>query len=147
MPSTSSLVTSSVFAVPFHHGDAVGEVEDVVDVRKMPMPSALSCLISSPTCAVSCGPSAAVGSSMIRMRALKWIARAIATDCLWPPEARLTTRRSSEHRADDHVLHRAVEIQQRHARLQRLHDQRAEHGPVNTPPASEVPPITVAAIT
>ena len=30
---------------------------------------------SSPTCAVSAGPSAAVGSSMMRMRALKWIAR------------------------------------------------------------------------
>ena len=36
------------------------------------------------------GPSAAVGSSMIRMRALKWIARAMATDWRWPPESAVT---------------------------------------------------------
>ena len=59
-------------------------------IRKMPMPFVLELvdqladLLRSPA-----GPSAAVGSSMIRMRALKWIARAIATAWRWPPESAL----------------------------------------------------------
>ncbi len=43
------------------------------------MPSDFSRATSSCTCPVSAGPSAAVGSSMIRILALKWIARAMAT--------------------------------------------------------------------
>ena len=31
-----------------------------------------------------------MGSSMIRIRALKWTARAIATDCRWPPDSDFT---------------------------------------------------------
>ena len=42
------------------------------------MPSSLSWRTSSRTWAVSAGPRAAVGSSMIRIRALKWTARAMA---------------------------------------------------------------------
>ncbi len=56
----------------------------------MPTPSLLRCLICSRTWAVSAGPSAAVGSSMIRILALKWIARAIAMACRWPPDSDLT---------------------------------------------------------
>ena len=41
----------------------------------------------SRTWAVSAGPEAAVGSSMIRIRALKWTARAMATACRCPPES------------------------------------------------------------
>ena len=41
------------------------------------MPSAFSCRTRSRTCAVSAGPSAAVGSSMIRILAWKCTARAI----------------------------------------------------------------------
>ena len=59
-------------------------------IRKMPMPSDLSCWIRPRTWAVSAGPSAAVGSSMIRIRALKWIARAMAMDWRWPPESDTT---------------------------------------------------------
>ena len=44
----------------------------------------------SRTWAVSAGPSAAVGSSMIRIRALKWTARAMATAWRWPPESDFT---------------------------------------------------------
>ena len=44
------------------------------------MPSDFNWATSSCTWAVSAGPSAAVGSSMIRIRALKCTARAIATD-------------------------------------------------------------------
>ena len=51
------------------------------------MPSAFSWVTRSRTCAVSAGPSAAVGSSMIRILALKWTARAMATDWRWPPES------------------------------------------------------------
>ena len=54
------------------------------------MPSSFSWATSSRTWLVSAGPSAAVGSSMIRTRALKWIARAMAMDCRWPPESDLT---------------------------------------------------------
>ena len=54
------------------------------------MPSDLSWRMRSRTWAVSAGPSAAVGSSMIRTRALKWTARAMATDCRWPPESDFT---------------------------------------------------------
>ena len=49
-------------------------------MRKIPMPSDFSWAMSSCTCSVSAGPSAAVGSSMIRILALKWTARAMATD-------------------------------------------------------------------
>ena len=59
-------------------------------IRKIPIPSASSCRIRSRTWSVSAGPSAAVGSSMIRIRALKWTARAIATDWRWPPDSDLT---------------------------------------------------------
>ena len=59
-------------------------------IRKIPRPSSRSCLIRSPTCLVSAGPSAAVGSSMIRIRALKCTARAIATDWRCPPESEAT---------------------------------------------------------
>ena len=51
------------------------------------MPSAFSWATSSRTWPVSAGPSAAVGSSMIRILALKWTARAIATDWRWPPDS------------------------------------------------------------
>ena len=51
--------------------------------------------ISVPTFAVSSGPSAAVGSSMMRTRALKCTARAMATAWRWPPE-RLATSFDSE---------------------------------------------------
>ena len=79
MPSTSSLVTSADRGGADHRPFFITQIRSARSntswmswlIRKMPMPSALSCLISSPTCAVSCGPSAAVGSSMIRMRALK----------------------------------------------------------------------------
>ena len=54
--------------------------------RKMPIPSFLSWRIRSRTWAVSAGPSAAVGSSMIMIRALKWTALAIATAWRWPPD-------------------------------------------------------------
>ena len=54
------------------------------------MPSALSWVTRSRTWAVSAGPSAAVGSSMIRIRALKWTARAMATDWRWPPDSDFT---------------------------------------------------------
>ena len=54
------------------------------------MPSDFSCATSSRTWLVSAGPSAAVGSSMIRIRALKWIARAMATAWRWPPDSDLT---------------------------------------------------------
>ncbi len=40
------------------------------------------------TCAVSCTPSAAVGSSMIVSREWKVAVRAIATHCRWPPDIR-----------------------------------------------------------
>ena len=59
-------------------------------MRKMPIPSLFSCRMRSRTWAVSAGPSAAVGSSMIRIRALKWTARAIATAWRWPPESDFT---------------------------------------------------------
>ena len=59
-------------------------------IRKMPIPSALSCWTRSRTWAVSAGPRAAVGSSMIRIRALKWTARAMATDWRWPPDSDFT---------------------------------------------------------
>ena len=59
-------------------------------IRKMPMPSSLSWRTRLRTCAVSAGPSAAVGSSMIRIRALKWTARAMATAWRWPPDSDLT---------------------------------------------------------
>ena len=54
------------------------------------MPSDFSWATSSCTCAVSAGPSAAVGSSMIRILALKWTARAMATDWRCPPDSDLT---------------------------------------------------------
>ena len=59
------------------------------------MPWLDSSRMSAPTLRVSSGPSAAVGSSMIRTRALKWIARAIATAWRWPPD-RLATRFDSD---------------------------------------------------
>ena len=54
------------------------------------MPSDFSWATSSCTWAVSAGPSAAVGSSMISTRALKWTARAIATAWRWPPDSHPT---------------------------------------------------------
>ena len=54
------------------------------------MPSSLSWRMRLRTWAVSAGPRAAVGSSMIRILALKWTARAIATACRWPPDSDLT---------------------------------------------------------
>ena len=54
------------------------------------MPSCSSVLMRSRTCSVSAGPSDAVGSSMMMMRALKWTARAMATTCRWPPESAFT---------------------------------------------------------
>ena len=54
------------------------------------MPSDFSWATSSCTWAVSAGPRAAVGSSMIRMRALKWTARAMATAWRCPPESHPT---------------------------------------------------------
>ena len=88
MPRTSSLVTSSVLAPPTIWPFFITTTRSARSktswmswlIRKMPIPSFFSSLISSPTCAVSCGPSAAVGSSMIRILALKRIARAMATD-------------------------------------------------------------------
>ena len=38
------------------------------------------------TCAVSCTPSAAVGSSMMMSFEAKVAVRAIATHCRWPPD-------------------------------------------------------------
>ena len=56
-----------------------------------------------------------MGSSMISTRALKWIARAIATACRWPPESELTSACSEGSRsfmrasvALRRVLHRLV---------------------------------------
>ena len=80
------------------------------------MPSSLELLDRGrATCAVSAGPSAAVGSSMIRMRALKWTARAIATDWRWPPDSEadrhdevLELRVEPAHHLAGRVLHRAV---------------------------------------
>ena len=84
-------------------------------IRKIPRPSSRSCLIRSPTCLVSAGPSAAVGSSMIRIRALKCTARAIATDWRCPPDERgdrhhevLELRVQPAHQLPGGVLHRAV---------------------------------------
>ncbi len=54
------------------------------------MPSDLSWVTRSRTSAVSAGPSAAVGSSMMRIVALKCTARAMATDWRWPPESDFT---------------------------------------------------------
>ena len=42
---------------------------------------------------VSSGPSAAQGSSMIRMRALKYSAREMATTWRWPPDSERTGSR------------------------------------------------------
>ena len=66
-----------------HHGHAVGEVEHVVDVvadEEDADALGLELLDELADLRVSAGPSAAVGSSKMRMRALKWIARAMATD-------------------------------------------------------------------
>ena len=51
--------------------------------------------------------------------------------------------------ADDDVLGRRVDLQQHHARAQRLHDHRPSTAPgiVPMPPANDVPPMTAAAIT
>ncbi len=54
------------------------------------MPSAFNWAMRSWTWVVSAGPSAAVGSSMMRILALKCTARAIATDWRWPPDSDLT---------------------------------------------------------
>ena len=86
--STSSLVTSALFTVPTSLPCSITLMRSARSntswmswlMRKMPMPSAFSCVMRSRTCAVSAGPSAAVGSSMIRILALKWTARAMATD-------------------------------------------------------------------
>ena len=73
-----------------HDADPVGQVEHVVDVvadQEDADALLLELRISSRTWAVSAGPSAAVGSSMIRILALKWTARAIATAWRWPPDS------------------------------------------------------------
>ncbi len=75
MASTSSLVTSSLFTVPTRRLCSITLMRSDRSntswmswlIRKMPMPSDLSCVTRSRTCAVSAGPSAAVGSSMIRI--------------------------------------------------------------------------------
>ena len=93
--STSSLVTSFLLTVPTSLPWSMTLIRSARSntpwmswlIRKMPMPSAFSCWIRSWTWVVSAGPSAAVGSSMIRIRALKWTARAMATDCRWPPDS------------------------------------------------------------
>ena len=57
------------------------------------MPSFFSWRMRSRTWAVSAGPSAAVGSSMIRILALKWTARAMATAWRCPPDSDIDRRR------------------------------------------------------
>ena len=89
MPSKSSAVTSAIFTVPTSLPFFMTEARSHSamtswiswSIRKIPMPSAFNCLMSSATIWVSCGPSAAVGSSIIRICASKYTARAIATDC------------------------------------------------------------------
>ena len=64
MPSTSSLVMSSTRPVPTTRPFFITVTRSARSntswmswlMRKMPMPSDFSCLMSSPTCAVSCGP-------------------------------------------------------------------------------------------
>ncbi len=98
MPSTSSGVTSSLLTVPttcpwymtLIRSDKSNTSWMSWLMRKMPMPSCLSWRIRSRTCAVSAGPSAAVGSSMMRILALKWTARAMATAWRWPPDSDFT---------------------------------------------------------
>ena len=98
MPSTSSLVTSLVSASPTTCPFFMTITRSARSktswmswlIRKMPIPSRFSSLTRSPTCRVSWGPSAAVGSSMIRILASKRIARAIATDWRCPPERAFT---------------------------------------------------------
>ena len=51
------------------------------------MPSLLRARMRSSTCSTSRTASAAVGSSMMTSFGLKVSARAIATDCCWPPES------------------------------------------------------------
>lgn len=94
MPRTSSFVTSSVRAwpttLPFFMTNTRSARSKTSWIswlmRKMPMPCRFSSLTRSPTCAVSCGPSAAVGSSMMRMRASNRMARAIATTAAGHPK-------------------------------------------------------------
>ena len=79
MPSTSSGVTCSLATVsttrPWYmtliRSDRSNTSWMSWLMRKIPMPSSFSCRTRLRTCAVSAGPSAAVGSSMIRIRALK----------------------------------------------------------------------------
>src|SRR2546427_133991 len=93
IPRTSSVVTSFLLTVPTSlpwyitliRSDRSNTSWMSWLTRKIPMPSLLSCRMRACTCAVSAGPSAAVGSSLIRARAFKWIARAIATAWRCPP--------------------------------------------------------------
>src|SRR5580704_15467149 len=55
-------------------------------MRITAMPCFFISPISSRTCSTSRTANAAVGSSMITSFGLKVSARAIATDCCWPPE-------------------------------------------------------------
>ncbi len=87
MPRTSSVVTSGLLTMPTilpWYMTAMRSERSKTSwmswlMRKMPMPSLFSWRMRSRTCSVSAGPRAAVGSSMMRMRALKWTARAMAT--------------------------------------------------------------------
>ena len=98
MPRTSSVVTSALLTMPTirpWYMTAIRSERSKTSwmswlMRKMPRPSLFSWRMRSRTCAVSAGPSAAVGSSMMRMRALKWTARAMATAWRCPPESDTT---------------------------------------------------------
>ncbi len=98
MPRISSVVILSLSTVPTIRPWYMTEIRSDRSntswiswlTRKMPMPSDFNWRIRSRTCAVSAGPRAAVGSSMMRIRALKWTARAMATDCRWPPDSDFT---------------------------------------------------------
>ncbi len=55
-------------------------------IRISGSPCSLSVRMMFSTCAVSCTPSAAVGSSMMVSFEWKVAVRAIATHCRWPPD-------------------------------------------------------------
>ena len=55
--------------------------------KMLEIPSSRSPLTNAITCWDSLTESALAGSSSRSSRALKWIARTIATACFWPPES------------------------------------------------------------
>ena len=87
-----ALVDADV-AAEAQDGDAVGDLEDVVEVVRDEddrEPLLGRRLTSSSTCCVCATPSAAVGSSRITSFEFHITARATATDWRWPPESEAT---------------------------------------------------------